>query len=116
LESDPLVQDEEVDYALSEFPDLKIAAALILRAIAAKCTREVSISVGSVSVNAATKAQGYSKLAQEYDPSGVTLGGSLVLPRFGGLEVSEKESLDEDASAVQPAFRKWDDDIPEGPK
>ena len=117
VECDPLVQDEEIDYALSEQPDVKLAAALVLRSIAAKFTREVSITVGSVSVtNVAAKAQNYLKLAQEYDPSGVTMGGTIVLPRFGGLEVSEKETLDEDEDAVQPAFRKWDDDIPGGPE
>ena len=116
LECDPLVQDEEIDFALSEFSDIRLASALVLRTIAARFGRQNDLTVGSVSVSGSNaKVQGFLKLAQEYDPNGLTLGVAIVLPRFGGLQISEKETFDEDDDAVQPVFRKFQDDIPGGP-
>lgn len=116
VKCEPLVMDEEIDFALSEFSDTRLAAAMVLRAMAAKCTREVSITVGDVSVtNVSSKASGYLKLAAEFDPNGWTIGTVLALPSFGGLSLSEKTDLDSDSDAVQPEFIKKMDDIPEGP-
>lgn len=115
-ECDPLVLDEEIDYALQQFSDVKFAAALVLRALAAKFSREVSMSVGGVGLtNVAARAAGYLTLAKEYDPSGLTAGTVLALPVFGGLSLAEKDSLADDADAVQPFFSRVGDDISGGP-
>lgn len=116
-EKQPLVADEEVDYSISDQPNLILAAAMVLRALAAKFSRLVSSKVGDVSVSSADKvAEGYTKRANELDPNGLTMGAaSLVLPSFGGLTISGKEKLDEDTDAVQPSFKKGMNDIPGGP-
>jgi hypothetical protein len=110
-----LVLDEEIDYALVKFPDVQFAAALVLRALAAKSIRDVNMSVGGVSVSCNQKAEGYKAMAAIYDPSGVTTSAVLVLPVFGGLSLAEKATLSEDDDAVQPFFSRTGDDIPGGP-
>jgi hypothetical protein len=116
-ESDKLVRDEEILFAIDEQPSLEFAAAVILRALAAKFSRLVSSRVGDVSTsNAAAVAKAFADRAKEFDPFDLSIGSSsLVLPSFGGLSISEKETLDEDTDAVQPSFRKAMDDIPGGP-
>lgn len=115
-ENEPLVQDEEIDYALVQFANTKLAAALTLRALAAKFTRKVSFRVGDVSRSGVENiAKGYRALADEYDPDGVTSETLLALPKFGGLTHAEKESLSADVDAVQLFFARDEDDIPGGP-
>ena len=113
---DPLVQDEEIAYALSRFPKVELAAALVLRSLAAKLSREVTNRVGEISSNCSDLAKAYSDRAKALDPGGIVISSSmLVLPSFGGLSISEKETLDADSDAVQPSFRKGMNDIPGGP-
>lgn len=113
---DPLVQDEEIAYVVSEYPDLRIAAACILRALAAKYSRQGTITVGSVSKTLTMIAGQFAKRAEELDPCGLSVGGqALALPSFGGLTKSEKETLKDDTDAVQPSFAIGMNDIPGGP-
>ena len=112
---DPLVQDEDFDFALSEFANPKLAAALVLRSLAARFARDVSCKVGDVALtNVAARMKGYLDLADELDPEGLTKS-EIVIPKFGGLAWSEKEELLDDTDAVQPAFTKGQNDIPGGP-
>lgn len=114
--NDAQVTDEEIAFALTEHPTINLAAARVLRAMAAKWSRLVSSKVGDVSVSGTAEiAKGLSKRAEELDPAGITKGGLLALPSFGGLSISEKETLDENTDAVQPVFRKGMNDIPGGP-
>lgn len=115
--SDPLVLDAEINFAIAKQTTLELAAAQVLRALAAKFSRRSNFSAGEVSASdVAAIAKAFKDRADELDPNGVTLGDAmLAAPSFGGLLVSEKESLDEDDGAVQPVFRKGMDDIPGGP-
>jgi hypothetical protein len=116
--SDPLVSDEEVAFAISEYPaSNEFAAAFILRALAARFSRKVSMTVGGVASSCSDLARAFAQRATELDPNGETTGNKteLVLPSFGGLKISEKETLKDDIDAVQPAFAKGMDDIPGGP-
>lgn len=115
---DQQVQDEEIAWALSDQSDnVELAAAKVLRAMAAEWSRVASVKVGDVAItNAAAIAKGLSERADELDPYGLAMGGvSLVIPRFGGLSISEKETLAEDSDAVQPSFSRGMFDNPEGP-
>ncbi|NIQ91026.1 MAG: hypothetical protein GWM98_04755 [Nitrospinaceae bacterium] len=115
--SDKLVDNREIEYAITKQATLQLAAAMVLRTLAARYTRYVSEKVGDVSTsNVAARANDFVKRAEELDPHGITSGGDLfAMPSFGGLSISEKETLDEDSDAVQPIFRKGQDDIPGGP-
>jgi len=115
-EDDQQVGDDEIAFALSEYTEPMLAAALIARHLAAKYSRLVSKSVGDVSSSCDQKAKAYLEIAKALDPSCVTLSSSMrALPSFGGRSLSEKETFDEDTDAVQPSFRRGADDIPGGP-
>jgi hypothetical protein len=115
-EDEPQVTDEEIAFALTEHPVINLAAARVLRAMAAKWSRLVSSKVGDIGIsNAAAVSKSLSDRANELDPGGVTKGGLLALPSFGGLSKAEKQTLDENEDAVQPMFRKGMNDIPGGP-
>lgn len=104
---EPLMPDEEILFAISEQANLKLAAAMCLRALAALYSRKVTNKVGDVSSNCSDLAKAFKERADELDPLGqATMSSNLVLPSFGGLSISEKDSLDEDTNAVQPYFKR----------
>lgn len=106
-EDDPLVQDEEVTYAVSEQSTLKLAAAMCLRALAAKFSRRVTTKVGDISKNCSDLAKAFKDRADELDPLGqATMTSRLIRPSFGGLTVTGKDALDDDDNAVQPRFKR----------
>jgi len=115
--ADPQVTDEEIDWSLTQHSKIRYAAALVCRALAAKYSKcAVSVSIGDISTsNAAAVAKEYAERAKELDPSGITKGTAIVLPKFGGLSISEKETLAGDTDAVQPSFSRGMDDYPGGP-
>ncbi len=115
-EDEPLMQDEEIEYSLTQFTKTQLAAALCLRSLAARYSRTVPVKVGDVSIGGAKDiAEAYMKRAKELDPHGLTASVNIALPQFGGLSISEKQTLAEDTDAVQPSFVKGMNDIPGGP-
>lgn len=115
--NDQQTSDEEIAWALTEYPKVKYAAALVCRALAAKyASCAVGVRVGDVQIsNAAAVSKEYAARAKDLDPNGLTKSTAIVLPKFGGLSISEKQTLSEDADAVQPAFSRAMNDIPGGP-
>lgn len=118
VEQEAKVTDKEIDWAiLDQSGDLRLAAAVCLRAKAAFFSYKASITVGSVSKTGLfSVARSLSDRADELDPHGKTTGRErLALPVFGGRSISEKEELNADTDIVQPYFRRGQDDIPGGP-
>lgn len=114
--TDQLIQDEEINYAIGEYPEPRLAAAYVLQSLAAKFSRMVSSTVGQVSSDCSDITKAFRARAKELDPGGVVLNKTLlVLPSFGGRKISEKETLASDTDAVQPFFYRNKDDIPGGP-
>lgn len=114
--TDPLVSDNEIEYALNENSNPVLAAAIVARHLAAKFSRLVSSSVGSVSSSCDQKAKAFLALAKELDPCDVTKSAATrALPSFGGRTYSEKLTYDTDSDAVQPSFSRGQDDMPGGP-
>jgi len=107
--TDQLVTDEEIAWLLTENPNVYSAAAEACRAIASAFARFSDKSVGDISESASQKAEAYTKRADDLE------AGIMVIPSFGGLSISEKETLDQDTDAVQPSFRIGQDDHPEIP-
>lgn len=114
VQANALVSNEEIDYALECFEDVRFASAMVLRALAVRFGRAGSVRVGDVSVSNADVDRWLGLVAQ-YDPIGVTTGSAMVLPFFGGESISEKETYEDDSDAVQPWFTREGDNIPGGP-
>lgn len=115
---DQLVTDEEIAYAIAKFPTkLELAAAFVLRALAAKFSRKASMSAGGVSSSCSDIAKAFADRAKELDPNDETsgAGGLLCEISFGGITISEHEAMQDETDTVQPAFRRGQDDIPGGP-
>ena len=111
---DKMVEDAEINWAIANQSTTKLAAAVVLRALASKFSRMVTNKVGDLSTNCSDLATAFSDRANELDPSGLTKATALCLPSFGGLSISGKETLSEDTDAVQPRFYRGQDDIPGG--
>lgn len=110
-----LISDEEIDYALSVFSNVHLAAAMVLRALGMKYGRSSGVNIGNVSATDAD-IDSWQSMADQYDPSGVTKGSSaMVLPIFGGQSIDEKETLSGNGDVPQPWFTRSGDDIPGGP-
>lgn len=102
------VQDEEIAYALDVQPSVNLAAAVIAEAIGSQFLCQCDETVGALSRKCGQLAENYFKRAKDLR----ALESHLALPFFGGLTLSGKESLAEDTDAVQPGFRRGQDDFP----
>ena len=106
IADEPLVQDEEIAYAYSTYGTNELAGAACLRSLAARFSREGSVSVGDVSKDGKDIAEKYKERADELDPGGVTSPSSaMVTPVFGGTGDDARDS----------SFYVGMDDIPGGP-
>jgi len=113
--TDQLVQDEEVDFAITENgTNLFAAAAMLCRAIAAKFSRESDTKVESISVAASQKSERYEKMAVKYSKDASTKGSGIGSPVIGGISKSEVRSVKEDTDRVEPRFRMGMHDNPPG--
>src|SRR4030066_143767 len=83
IESRPLVTNEEIEYCLVEHSNPRLAAALLLRGLSARYSREASMTVGPISVSQYQIAEAFIARARELDPTGITVPVALVVPKFG---------------------------------
>lgn len=109
--TDQLATDEEFNFALLDQPDPRLAAAVVLEALAARFSRQADKRVGQISEQLSQRAEAFAARAKDLR----RLASSKALPVFGGLSISEKDSLDQDTDAVQPSFRIGQFDNPEIP-
>ena len=103
-----LLTDAEVDFALSQNPNIYRAAAISARAIALNFSRKLTLNPapGGVSLDPQEQAEFYRKLAGELD-SKAALGSSGVGGIFaGGISKADKESREQDTDRVEPAFTR----------
>tara|TARA_R110001599_G_scaffold243355_2_gene443147 strand:+ start:3972 stop:4397 length:426 start_codon:yes stop_codon:yes gene_type:complete len=101
VSTDVLLQDSEVDYFLSLYDESAYpSAAAACDAIASKYARQADTTNGRLSVRASQRSEAYAKKAKELRRDALT--GAEVFA--GGLTISGKDALDDDADAVQPAF------------
>ncbi|MBU2701176.1 hypothetical protein Ga0466249_002290 [Sporomusaceae bacterium BoRhaA] len=100
--SDPLLQDEEINYLLTKKSSVNGAAYAACQNIIAKYARLVDQTVGDVQTK-------YGQLIDHYNALSDSLyfdAGIAAIPYAGGTTVSDRRSLQSDTSLVQPAFRK----------
>ena len=104
--TDQLVQDEEINFALSTFNNnVYTAAGWICRSIAAKFSRLVDTEISSVlSAKYSSRAKQYQQLANQVENQGKRLGGRSLGVFAGGISESAMHTADVDTDRVKPAF------------
>jgi hypothetical protein len=102
-----LVQDEEIDYALAEESDVRLASANVAEAIAARATREVSWVRGRVEYRPGEMADRYYKLAAQLRDQ-VTGAGSYGVDSAyaGGISAQTVAAAEADADRIEPRFKR----------
>lgn len=113
-DSDPQVQDEEIEFALGEAGDnVYRAAAITARAIAGKYSRLVDTTVDETGLRARydQRQKSYHDLAAKLEEQSKKYGSSagLGVPAAGGISRDDVESARTDADRVKPVFRVTND-------
>lgn len=113
--SDPLVQNEEILFALSQTGNnVYYAAVWTCRAIAAKFSRMVTTQLdGALSANYSDKAKQYNQLAVQIEAQGKKTSGKALGVSAGGISVATMNVANSDPDRVKPAFSITQFDNPE---
>ena len=104
--ADPLAQNEEVLFALSQTGNnVYYAAVWICRTIAAKFSRMVTTTLdGALSANYSDKAKQYNQLAVQIEAQGKKTSGKALGVSAGGISVAAMGVANSDPDRVMPAF------------
>ncbi len=98
VEKRPLADDREIDYALSEYPNVLMAASITARAIGARFAAEADVTVGQISKALGKVADNFRKLADDLkEEASLTAGVS-----FPATIVGDKEALEQDTTLTEP--------------
>lgn len=100
--SDPLLQNEEIEYMIAQHSNIYLAAAFCCDAIEASFSRLADTEMGELSVKASQRAIAYAKLAAKLRKS--AMGASK--PHASSVYTAEKEAIADDTSIVQGTFKK----------
>jgi len=107
-QSDQLIEDEEIDFHLSETSnDVYLAAAASCDSLAAFFARlaDSQIDDGALQIKYSKSVDGYRSMGRQYRNTAKRTGGALGLPRGGGISKSTSDSVRADTDRVEPAFR-----------
>lgn len=104
--SDPLAQNEEILFALSQTGNnVYYAAVWICRTVAAKFSRMVTTQLdGALSANYSDKAKQYNLLAVQIEAQGKKTSGKALGVSAGGISVAAMGVANSDPDRVMPAF------------
>ena len=104
-----LLQDEEIEFVLSENPNIYEAASICCVTIASSFARKADQKVGQVSVDYQSRAKTYMDLANEYEQKAITEGPAVNV-YAGGISISDKAETEANADRVDPFFYRdeWD--------
>lgn len=101
--NDQLVQDEEINWALTQGGGIYEAAALIAGTIAAQFARMADKeTVGKVSVSYTKRAEQYKALADDLKKQASTK--SAPIPYAGGISKADVETQELNEDRVKPSF------------
>lgn len=112
------LQDEEINYVLTQETAVTLAAAACCDILAAKYAFLVNTENGSLRVSAAARHKHYIQLADRLRAGGAgdVPGDSTVHDAriyVGGVSQATKDTITEDSDAVVAPFRIGQDDHPE---
>jgi hypothetical protein len=103
-----LLQDEEVNFTISEYGNLRLAAAVCADAIAAKFSIESNQRVGDISKSLSDVAKAFRQLASDLRAQ----AGKRAAPSFPAASRDWKRDQRDDTDLVQPAFNVGQGDNP----
>lgn len=103
--------DTQIDFVLTQFPNIWLAAAHCARMIAASYGRRVQKRVGDLEINYGQLQKNYLDLARELKATGDTIG---IAPYSGGISHSDKHVVADNTDRVKPPFRTKQFDNPSG--
>lgn len=100
--ANPILQDEEINWVISQNTSIDDAAYSVCMGIIAKYSRLADKSVGKVSIK-------YSQIVKQYQQLANKLwlnAGIVVTPYAGGIDVADNQAKAADNSIEQPSFRR----------
>ena len=105
--TDQLLQDEEINFALSLTGDnIYFAGAWTCKAIAAKFSRFVDVKIDGAGLsNYSDRINHYLLLSNQLSDLGRRTSGKSLGVFAGGIDVDVMTTAEQDTSRVQPAFR-----------
>lgn len=102
-ETEPLVQDEEIDYFLSNSGgNVRMAALSVARVIHAKFTKRVDKEVGDLRNFWSQRAKNYMDVVSRLERE-IAL---VCAPYAGGISEDDKDNQEDDTDRVPPKFTK----------
>lgn len=105
-----LVSDEEIAYAIANEATNKLAAIRIVRSLAGKYATKVDKTVGDLKISYSQMTKHFKELAVFLEESDASLYAPI--PYAGGISISDKETDRSDSDRSSPMFTKGMDDNP----
>jgi hypothetical protein len=103
--SEPYLQDEEIDFFLSQNSDAVERSALdACEAIIARLSRQVDSSIESISVSASQRVAQFTRLAQRLKKK-IQNGNNQLGAVVSGVSISEMNSVEGNSDRPESAFR-----------
>lgn len=115
LQADMQMQDQEILWQITQYPNIYSAAAACARALSAQYARLVDTIQGEMRTLYGQKAKNYQAIAAALEAQGRGRSGALAFA--GGISASDKETQVEDNDRVSPQFNLMMNDnlLPEAP-
>ncbi len=107
--TDQLVTDEEIAYALAQEGNAYNAAARMARGLASKFARHPDQSLGDLSISYSQRYKHFTELAKKLETEGSSRRG---VPYAGGISKADKDTVSADSDRIQPAIRVGVHDSP----
>ena len=97
-----MLQDEEITFMLTEYPNYRLAAAACAEALSLKFAgMPQEKKIGNLSLFYGDQAKKYSELASKLR----TQASKILLPYAGGISKADKNAINNDSDRVKPAFK-----------
>jgi hypothetical protein len=114
-QSDQLLTDSQINWAISEYSNEWLAAAECCRNLSIQFARQVDIGEGPMKKNYSQKSRQYASLARDLEQRGFARGG--VTAYVGGVSITDKTAQVTDSDRVPPQFviAMHDNLLPESP-
>ena len=106
-ETDQLIQDEEINFALTQSDNVYYAASWVANVIAAKFSRKVSTELdGQLRADYSDLSKQYHKLSGSLRQDGTKYNSASLGLVFGGTEVAAIDAVRARTNRVKPSFTR----------